>query len=201
MLDALRLSFTLQAFAIVGLGIAIVLLVRNLRFLHAKLPAAGALMLSGGLRVGDAVPEIIVESLDGTPIRIAGRAAPLGKTGALIFFFSPSCPVCQAMVPVMKSFAREHADQFKTIFATDGQEQGHGDFAKRYGLERHAYAVSEPLGMAIGVGRVPQAVLIGQDGKIAARGLINTREHLESLLNARDTQRATLQSYLAEQSA
>jgi methylamine dehydrogenase accessory protein MauD len=197
--DALQLSFILQAIAICGLAVAIALLVRNLRYLHSKLPAAGALMLSGGLRVGDSVPAVTADSLSGKSMQLGEDK--MGGRGALLFFFSPTCPVSQAMLPVVQSFGQEHKAQFRTVFATDGHDQGHSDVAKRYGLAKDDYTVSEALGMTIGVGRVPQAVLLDEDGRVRARGLINTREHLESLLNARDTQTATLQSFLAQQSA
>lgn len=199
MQEALHLSFVLQALAIVGLGAAIALLVRNLRYLHSKLPAAGALMLSGGLRVGDGVPAVAANSLSGKPIQLG--AGKMEGRGALLFFFSPTCPVSQAMLPVVQSFGREHRTRFRTVFATDGHEQGHSDVAKRYGLAKDDYTVSETLGMTIGIGRVPQAVLLDEGGLVCARGLINTREHLESLLNARETQTATLQSFLSQQSA
>lgn len=199
MQDALQMSFMLQAAAILGLGLAIALLVRNLRYLHSKLPAAGALMLSGGLRVGDRVPAVAADSLSGKSIQL-GDGKMEGR-GALLFFFSPTCPVSQAMLPVVQSFGQEHRLSFRTVFATDGHEQGHGDVASRYGVAAEDYTVSEALGMTIGIGRVPQAVLLDDSGRVQARGLINTREHLESLLNARDSQMPTLQSYLSQQSA
>lgn len=193
--NALQLSFILQAAAIAGLCFAVFLLVRNLRYLHAKLPAAGALMLSGGPRVGSPAPQLSLQPLSGKLIAIGG-AAP---KASLLFFFSPSCPVSKAMMPVVKSFGAEHAATMDTFFATDGEEQGHGRVVEGNAIRPDAYIVSEQLGMAFGIGRVPQAVLIGKDGTIVARGLINTREHLESLLNASASQIESLQEHLAKQ--
>ena len=39
-------------------------------------------------------------------------------------------------------------------------------------------------------------MLIGADGTLKSKGLVNTREHLESLIEAMDTGIATLQEYV-----
>jgi hypothetical protein len=42
-------------------------------------------------------------------------------------------------------------------------------------------------------------VLLDNDGLISAKGLVNSREHLESLIIAKESGFATLQSYLMAQ--
>ena len=42
------------------------------------------------------------------------------------------------------------------------------------------------------------ATLIGADGTLQSKGLVNTREHLESLIEAMDTGIATLQDYVGQ---
>ena len=56
--------------------------------------------------------------------------------------------------------------------------------------------LSEKLGMSFEVSKLPFAVLIGVDGTLQSKGLVNTREHLESLIEAMDTGIATLQDYV-----
>jgi len=46
------------------------------------------------------------------------------------------------------------------------------------------------------VSKLPFAVLIGGDGTLQSKGLVNSREHLESLIEAMDTGVATLQDYM-----
>ena len=65
-----------------------------------------------------------------------------------------------------------------------------------HGLERDTYVLSTPLVLAWQVGRLPYAVLLDAEGVVRARGLVNTREHLESLFEARDHGVASLQEYL-----
>jgi hypothetical protein len=44
---------------------------------------------------------------------------------------------------------------------------------------------------------LPYAVLIAANGILVARGLVNNREHLESLVVAHESGVASIQSYLA----
>jgi methylamine dehydrogenase accessory protein MauD len=56
--------------------------------------------------------------------------------------------------------------------------------------------VSPVVGMTYQVGKLPYAVLIDELGIVRAKGLVNSREHLESLLVAKETGYASIQAYL-----
>ena len=65
-----------------------------------------------------------------------------------------------------------------------------------------AYGFNGPeVGMTFRVERLPYAVLIDQAGRVAAKGLVNSREHLESLVTAHETGFASIQDYLASRPA
>jgi hypothetical protein len=84
---------------------------------------------------------------------------------------------------------------------------GDGDVAEqrlmvqRFALERLAYINSPQAGMAFRIGKLPYAILIDAAGFIRAKGLVNSREHLESLLIAQESGFATIQAYLASRGA
>ena len=50
--------------------------------------------------------------------------------------------------------------------------------------------------MTFRVGKLPYAVLLDSEGVIRAKGLVNNREHLESLLIAQESGFGTIQAYL-----
>ena len=50
--------------------------------------------------------------------------------------------------------------------------------------------------MSYEVSKLPFAILVGADGTLQSKGLVNTREHLESLIEAMDSGVATLQDYV-----
>jgi hypothetical protein len=55
--------------------------------------------------------------------------------------------------------------------------------------------------MAFRVGKLPHAVLIAADGRVASKGLVNSREQLESLLLADDLGVGSVQEYVARRAA
>ena len=86
------------------------------------------------------------------------------------------------------------------LFASDGDTRDrHQKYVVDLGLEPTNYILSQPLGIQYGVSKLPFAVLIGSGGILAAKGLVNTREHLESLLEAMHTGISTLQEYVGQQ--
>jgi methylamine dehydrogenase accessory protein MauD len=56
--------------------------------------------------------------------------------------------------------------------------------------------LSSELGMTYRVSKLPYAVLIDEEGRIRAKGLVNTREHLESIIQAKQMGVASVQDYL-----
>jgi hypothetical protein len=55
------------------------------------------------------------------------------------------------------------------------------------GIEKYPCVVSLELGMRFEVGKLPRAVLMGPDRVLRSKGLVNHREHLESLVEAMDS--------------
>ena len=52
-----------------------------------------------------------------------------------------------------------------------------------------------------GVSKLPYAVLIDEQGKIASMGIVNSREHLESLFEAKEHKVASIQEYMNKKTA
>ena len=66
----------------------------------------------------------------------------------------------------------------------------------RYGLEGFRYVMSEVLGMSYGISKLPYGVLIDENGRVAAMGIVNSREHLDSLFEAKELEVASIQEYM-----
>jgi methylamine dehydrogenase accessory protein MauD len=82
------------------------------------------------------------------------------------------------------------------VLASDGEREEHERFVAAQSLGDFPYVLSQELGMTYRVAKLPYAVLIDAAGVVRAKGLINTREHLESLLEARDRGVASIQEFL-----
>jgi methylamine dehydrogenase accessory protein MauD len=58
------------------------------------------------------------------------------------------------------------------------------------------YVLSADLGMSYRVNRLPFALVIDHDGIVRSKGLVNNREQLESLFNAKEMGVQSIQRYL-----
>ena len=184
---------------LIVLGAVCIALARQVGLLHERIAPAGALMLpQRTLAIGEPAPTMSLRALTGAAVEIGG--ARNGR-GQLLFFVAPDCPVCKSLLPVLRSTAAAERDWLDVVLASDGEDADHAGFVKTHGLEGFPYVVSEPLGRAFGVSKLPHAALIGETGRLAAMGLINTREHLESLFEAKERGVASLQDYLARRPA
>lgn len=123
------------------------------------------------------------------------RLGGVQPQAVLLFFLAPTCPVCKKLIPILKALAQDEAQQLKLVLASDG-EADHLQFVRDQGLQRLPYVLSAELGMAYRVSRLPYAVLIDRAGMVAAKGLVNSREQLDSLLNAHDMGTPTIQQYI-----
>ena len=117
----------------------------------------------------------------------------------LILFVWPPCPICKSLVPTAKSLARSEQGRLALAFASDGGEpEQHEQYINDLSLDAYPYVVSLELGMKFEVGKLPYAVLIGADGVLRSKGLVNSREHLESLVESMDTGFESIQDYLVQ---
>ena len=194
--EALLVSNVLLWIAVVALAAVVVALVRQIGVLHERVFPVGALVMPGGPRVGEAAPSLAVTDLDGRALTIGGSDAAGRRT--LLFFVSPTCPVCKTLLPVVRALAASAAPPTRLVLASDGDADEHRAFVVRAGLGEHPYVVSSALGLAYQVGKLPYAVLIGADGVLTARGLVNTREHVESIFEAARLGVASMQEWLQE---
>jgi len=195
-MTALAVSNALLWVLVVGLSIVVLALVRQLGVLHERISPVGALMLAKGLKVGELAPTLPVADLEGQSLTIGGARGD-GRT-QLVMFVSPTCPVCKALLPVLKSSRKAEQATLEIVLASDGEIAAQQAFVREQGLGVFRYVVSAPLGISYQVSRLPYAVLIDAGGVLRARGIINSREHLESLFEAQRLGVSSLQDYLEE---
>jgi len=177
-----------------ALALVVLALTRQIGVLHERISPVGALMLAKGLKVGEQAPRVAVTDLNTQPL-VIGEARADGLS-TLVLFVSPTCPVCKALIPLIKSAKRAEQAWVEIVLASDGEVTEQRAYMSSQELHEFRYVVSAPLGISYQVSRLPFAALIDADGVLRARGLINSREHLESLFEAKRLGVASLQDYL-----
>lgn len=194
MTTALVVSNVVLWVLVVVLAGVVAALVRQIGVLYERVAPAGALMVARGPAVGETTPDVHVELLAGGT-RTLGGAHPDGRS-TLLFFLSPTCPVCKELLPALRSAAQHERAWLDVVLASDGPRAEHEAFVDRERLERFPYVLSAPLGVAYQVGKLPYAVLVDGAGVVRAKGLVNTREHLESLFEAGERGVASIQEFV-----
>lgn len=193
-MTALVVSNVVLWVLVIVLAIVVLALTRQLGVLHERITPVGALMLARGLKVGELAPAVPVTDLEGQALTLGGARSD--ARSLLLMFVSPTCPVCKALLPVLKSSRKSEQTWLDIVLASDGEIAEQREFVRAQGLEAFRYVVSAPLGVTYQVSRLPYAVLLDGDGTLRARGIINSREHLESLFEAKRLGVASVQDYL-----
>jgi methylamine dehydrogenase accessory protein MauD len=194
---ALLLSVVRLWVLVLGLAATVAALARQIGVLHERVAPAGALLMPDGARIGEEAPKLTLKDLRGKDITIGGSRSD--KRSTLLFFLAPSCPVCKTLLPVLRSARKSEASWLSIVLASDGEMQEQLAFVEREELDIFDYVVSRDLGMRYRVGKLPYAYLIDENGVLRTGGLVNSREHLESLFNAAEMDVGSVQDYLERQ--
>jgi methylamine dehydrogenase accessory protein MauD len=190
--DALLISNVFLWLVVLALLLVVWALARQIGVLYERVAPMGALMIDQGPKVGDAAPSFSLTSIAGGMVSIGGQ---LGR-GQLLFFLSPTCPVCKKLLPVIRSIATSEKAWLDIVLASDGELLQHKAFYEKADLSAFPYVLSTELGMTYQISKLPYAVLIDEHGAIRGKGLVNSREQLESLFVAKETGVASIQEFI-----
>lgn len=171
-----------------------VALARQVGVLHERIAPMGALTMAGGPSIGEHLPLMSAVTLDGEALTLGGaspRERPL-----LLMFVAPSCPVCKKVSPIAKHVAK--SDGLDLVFISDGDVVEQKKMIGQLDIAAYPFVNSPDIGMRLQVGKLPYAFLLNAEGLLVAKGLINSREHIESLVVAKDTGFPSAQSYLKQ---
>ncbi len=191
MVTALVISNLILWAVVILLLLAVYALARQIGVLHERVAPVGALTPASGPKVGEQLEPVSVKSLTNETIAIGAPA----HQATFLFFMSPGCPICRALLPIVSDLAK--AEDIQVLYASDGDDADvHLAYAREHEIPPSQYILSQALGMQLGVNRLPFAALISDQGVLRSRGLVNSREHLESLLAADELDVSSIQEYL-----
>lgn len=168
-------------------------LARQIGILYERVSPVGAMISDSGPDIGAQVPALTLPNLNGAELPLGG---PEGRA-QLVFFLSTTCPICKALIPALRSIRDDEGRWLDVVLASDGREAIHRRLIESENLQSFPYVLSSELGVTFKVAKLPFAVLIGPDGKVRAKGLVNSREQLESLFTASETGIASVQAAAA----
>jgi methylamine dehydrogenase accessory protein MauD len=196
MINTLIFVVAILTVLVLALLVMVFALARQVGVLFERITPVGAMINDAGPKIGEASPIFNLVGLVGGQLTIGGKQ----PKSMLLFFLSPTCPICKVLLPAIKSIRKSESNWLTIVLASDGEEDEHLAFKHKYALDDFPFILSQPLGSSYRVSRLPFAVLIDADGTVRAKGLVNTREQLDSLLNVTDVGYASIQEYVSKAS-
>lgn len=195
MMDPLVLSVVVLWIVVVALGVCVLALSRQIGILYERVAPMGALMMDHGPKVGELAPPVVVNTWEGQTLTIGAAA----EKSTLLFFLSPTCPVCKKLLPIIRSVQAREGRWLNVVLASDGERPEHAAFRDKYGLGDFPYVLSQPLGMTYKIAKLPYCILLDAKGFVRAKGLVNSREQVESLMTAYESGIASVQEHIDRQ--
>jgi len=191
-MTALVISNIVLWVAVLALLFGLYALARQVGILYERVAPMGALMIDAGPKIGQPLQPFTLQDVRGSAVTVGG-AQP---SSTLLFFLSPTCPICKKLIPVLKSIRASEGHWLRIVLASDGEQPEHLAFLRQAGLGDFEYVLSRELGMHLQIGKLPYATLLDEHGTLRAKGLVNSREQLESLFTAMDLNVASVQQFL-----
>ena len=145
MTTALVVSTLVLWIAVAVLAVVVFALVRQIGVLHQRIAPVGALMIGGGPKTGETVPALELEDLSGAALRDRRQSASGRST--LVFFLSPTCPICKSLLPALRAARRSGAAAGSTSCSrATGSFRRSGSSSPDTSSATSPYVVSAQLG-------------------------------------------------------
>ena len=193
MTTLLYVSYASLWLLVVFLLLAVFALARQVGLLHNKLGDTGARMLNDGPEIGDQAPELGAVDLDG---RVVTLGSGRGKLSLLVFVL-PGCSTCGQLMPAVRALWRSERKSMEVCVVSLADDAKTREFAAGHDLKPIPIISGAAVAQRYEVRMPPYGILVGSDGKVKAKGLVNSLEHLESLVAAVRLGHASIESYMA----
>lgn len=158
--------------AVVMLGV-----IRELGVVLVRIGPAYARPVPSGPKLEDVIEPFAVADINGLTYQVR----PTKFEYRLLLFVSPGCPGCTALIPGIKTLAKDYADRTK-VFAISSGERTPQDLDYARAVYPHVVYTCDPtLHEEFGVDGTPYAFLLDSDNMVVSKGIVNHLGHLESL--------------------
>jgi len=164
------------------------------QLMSRRMPGAGARVIDPGPEIGVSIEGWEASDLFG---RTANVRFP-GERGVFLLYVSPHCSTCAMLLPSAKRFFKEIAAEAEGSWVMAlGSRETQVEYARENRLTEHLVFAEEELPNFLHLGGAPFGIWINAAGEVRAKGMVNTREHLESLRLAVRMGHSSIQSYIS----
>lgn len=172
--------------------VVVAAMVRQIGLISRRVAPVGARMSIEGPAIGAEAPMFDTLALDGNRVTLGTER----RKQTLLVFVTPGCSTCSGLMPAVHSIARSERRHLEVVLLSlTADEALNREYVRQHELADLPYVTSQDVVEQYQVSGPPYAVLVGEDGLVKAKGLVNHFEHLDSLLTAAHVGHATMESY------
>jgi methylamine dehydrogenase accessory protein MauD len=169
-------------------------LARMVGRISRNIPITGARVVNPGPEISRLMPDLETSDLSGNPVSFR---FPRDR-GLFLLYISPHCSTCAGLVPSARRFFKEISSQTDAIWVmVSGSQETQLEYALQNGLTNFPVTAEEQLPPGWRVRGAPFGLWIDGAGQVRSKGMVNYREHLESLRNAAEMGHASMESYVS----
>jgi len=188
------ISYVVLWIIVIVEAVLIIALARVVGRLARKAPISGARVIDPGPEIGAAIESWTGMDLMGQSVSLTFPR----QRGVFLLYVSPHCAVCSALLPSGKRFLKEIASEAEGIWVmTLGEPDTQLAYAQEHALLQHPVVAESQLPPTWRLGGAPFGVWVDSTGIVRAKGMVDRREHLESLRNAAAVGHPSVQSYMS----
>ena len=174
-----ELSSILSWMAIGLIAVYIAALTRQVGVLHLRISPVGARTTNAGLDLGTFAPLEVMTGVTG--VRVPLITSDYDET--VLLFVSISCPACQMLAQSLRTYHVDRKVQLAVVFGV-ADFQDVEAFVREYRIPAELPVVISPeAATAFGVSSVPYGFAVDGAGVVRGKGIVNTAEHIDSLIN------------------
>ena len=146
-------------------------------------PAMNAHSAESSIDVGDIPPDFLGKNSNGDKVLISDHR---GKV-VVVSFFATWCPQCRKEIPMLARIQEVAGPDKLTVIAIDYEEDRAivsrvRKMFKDYGLT-FTHDTSGKIGKSFGVNGIPHMVIVGADGKVAAKHVGYGENSLQAIID------------------
>lgn len=169
-------------------------LARAIGQLRRHTPPSGARLVNPGPEIDTYVGAWEGTDLLGNPVSFRFPR----ERGLFLLYVSPHCSICEGLLPSAKRFFKEIAAEADGAWVMVlGSREAQISYARENDLTRYPVAAEDQLPATLRLEGAPFGLWIDAAGRVKAKGMVDRREHLESLRYAVKLGHPSVESYVA----
>ena len=179
----LGIATAVQLVVLIVLAVVVLSLARQVGILHERLSPAGMTRAREGIRVGERLPGVELQTLNGDRPDLSQAD---GVERLALLFVAADCPICRSVLPAFEqALIDSAAGSTAGYWVSDGlQMADYEAYCDQHRIDPDRFIVSQDLGLLLGIRQIPALVILDRDRQLLALEVLNGPKQVQRLFEA-----------------